>query len=288
MKVFLSWSGTRSRYLADALRAWLPRVIQSLKPWMSDEDIAAGSRWLNDVSTELGEAKIGILLVTPENQSNPWLVFEAGALSKTLEQPFVCPLLFDISPGQLGGPLAQFQALELDRAGVLKVLQNLNSALGQDALDARDLTESFDVWWPKLAQKLEQVPPHGQSEHIVKRSTEDILEEILNNTREQLRRENVRLEHSAERDKQMDNFLPLFENSIRQFEEQSKDKSQHLLSMLQKIGVAAPPQDLLRVIQPAPGSSMKLGDLIEVIKSLSESAKNQSSLILQEPGAQEG
>jgi TIR domain len=104
MKIFLSWSGARSNFLAQALRGWLPRVIQSVKPWMSDEDISAGSRWLNEVSSELSESKLGIICVTPENQSNPWLLFEAGALSKTLEQTHVCPFLFKLTPGQDRSP----------------------------------------------------------------------------------------------------------------------------------------------------------------------------------------
>jgi TIR domain len=110
MKVFLSWSGTRSKFIAEALRWWLPRVIQSVRPWMSDEDISAGSRWLSNVSSELSEAKLGIICVTPENKNNPWLLFEAGALSKVIDQAHVCPFLIDLTPGQLAGPLSQFQA----------------------------------------------------------------------------------------------------------------------------------------------------------------------------------
>src|ERR1700731_3125213 len=101
MKIFLSWSGARSKFLAEALRGWLPRVIQSVKPWMSDKDISAGSRWLSEVASELSESKLGIICVTPENQNNPWLLFEAGALSKTLEQTHVCPFLFELTPSQL-------------------------------------------------------------------------------------------------------------------------------------------------------------------------------------------
>ena len=108
MKVFLSWSGARSKFLAEALRLWIPRVIQSVKPWMSDEDISAGARWSKDLSLQLSEAKLGIICVTPENQNNPWLLFEAGALSKTLDHTNVCPFLHELSPGQLAGPLSQF------------------------------------------------------------------------------------------------------------------------------------------------------------------------------------
>jgi len=39
MKVFISWSGQRSAAVADALRYWLPKVIQALEPWMSADDI---------------------------------------------------------------------------------------------------------------------------------------------------------------------------------------------------------------------------------------------------------
>ncbi|MBU9166220.1 TIR domain-containing protein [Burkholderia gladioli] len=210
MKVFVSWSGQRSRYLAESLRNWLPRVIQSIRPWMSDEDIIAGSRWLNDISTELNDTKIGILCVTPENQANPWLVFEAGALSKTVEQPFVCPLLFDMSPGQLTGPLTQFQALSFDRNGLQRLLANLNGAPGHTQLPEGDLLEIFDVWWPKLESKLQTVPPNDENA-VEKRSQEDLLEEILNNSREQLRRENLRIEHGKMRDEKVDQLLPMFE-----------------------------------------------------------------------------
>jgi hypothetical protein len=206
MKVFISWSGPRSRYVADVFRSWLPRVLQSVKPWMSDEDLSAGSRWINEVSSELSQAKLGIICVTPENQHNPWLLFEAGALSKTLEQTHVCPLLFEISPSQLSGPLSQFQANEVTKEGVFKIIATLNKCLDNSQISAETLSETFDVWWPKFHSRLQNAPSVN-STSIPRRSNDELLEEIVNNTREQLRRENLRLQLSEDKDEKFDGFI---------------------------------------------------------------------------------
>ena len=53
MRVFLSWSGERSKLLAAALRDWLPLVLHSVEPWFSSEDIDKGAKWLVTLSSEL-------------------------------------------------------------------------------------------------------------------------------------------------------------------------------------------------------------------------------------------
>src|SRR6185295_17387373 len=82
MKVFLSWSGTPSKTVAIAFRDLLKRVIQSSEPWVSDRDIQAGRRWRGDLAEELRETNFGIICVTKDNQSAPWILFESGALAK--------------------------------------------------------------------------------------------------------------------------------------------------------------------------------------------------------------
>lgn len=120
MKVFISWSGARSKNVAEILRSWVPKVLQAVRPWMSDEDISTGTRWSAEIASELEISKAGIVCITPENQHNPWLMFEAGALSKTLTETFVCPYLFDLSPSQLSGPISQFQATLATKEGTFK------------------------------------------------------------------------------------------------------------------------------------------------------------------------
>src|SRR4029078_7974867 len=110
MKIFISWSGERSQDLAEALREWLPMVLHYVAPWLSHSDIAAGERWADKVAKELEASKLGIICVTRENVGSPWILFEAGALTKFVQEARVIPLLLDIEFKDITGPLAQFQA----------------------------------------------------------------------------------------------------------------------------------------------------------------------------------
>ena len=94
MKVFISWSGDISKAVATALRNWLPNVIQSVTPWMSEQDIPKGTRWTHQLNQQLEQVKTGIICLTPDNQRSPWILFETGALAKTLADTYVCPYLF--------------------------------------------------------------------------------------------------------------------------------------------------------------------------------------------------
>src|SRR5437868_6054281 len=115
--VFISWSGRRSMWVADALRDWLPVVIQAARPWMSDREVQKGSRGLYEVARALDGIKVGITCLTPENLSAPWVLYEAGALSKALDDKMhLCTYLLgglqfqDVNP-----PLGMFQATRAEK-----------------------------------------------------------------------------------------------------------------------------------------------------------------------------
>ena len=84
-KVFISWSGPLSQKLGEALRNWLPSALQFVKPYFSPEDIEKGAKWGSEIAKELETSNIGVICLTRDNTEKPWILFEAGALSKSLE-----------------------------------------------------------------------------------------------------------------------------------------------------------------------------------------------------------
>lgn len=186
MKIFISWSGKRSQTLANAIRDWLPNVIQAIEPWVSAVDIDKGSRWSTDIAIQLEDSKVGIICLTPENLEAPWIIFEAGALSKTHEKTHVCPYLFQVEPADIEGPLVQFQATRANKNDTQKLIHTINQALDDAALPKEKLDEAFEIWWPKFEKSLENIP-HIESKKEPHRSDREILEEILELVREQTR-----------------------------------------------------------------------------------------------------
>jgi hypothetical protein len=127
MKVFLSWSGQRSKAVADVLAKWTPHVIQAVEPWISSA-IDKGARWQSETAARLEDVKVGIVCLTPGNLSEPWILFEAGALSKTTGSS-VCTFLLDLTPADIAPPLAQFQHTTFQKEDVLKVADHQSACL---------------------------------------------------------------------------------------------------------------------------------------------------------------
>jgi hypothetical protein len=199
MKVFISWSGKRSQTVALALREWLPNVIQSVKPWVSQADIEAGARWLQEIDHELNDTRFGIICLTRDNQLAPWILFEAGALAKTIEKTFVCPYLIEMEPRDIEpGPLTQFQAKRATRDETKELVLSINNALPDGRLSENRVTEAVELWWPKLEQALNALPADPQPEEPP-RQLEDMVEEMLGLVRDLARRSPTRSSRTSYR-----------------------------------------------------------------------------------------
>lgn len=189
MKVFISWSGNTSLKVAQMLREWFPYIINSIEPYVSSEDIDKGARWSTDIAKELEDSTFGILCVTKDNLEAPWLSFEAGALSKTIEKSFVTPFLFDIKRSEVQGPILQFQSTIFDKDDIKKMVKTLNKACGDAGIPETRLDKSFDVWYPTLESGLNELKNTTASSDENKEAndsphTSEILEEILELSRD--------------------------------------------------------------------------------------------------------
>lgn len=188
MKVFLSWSGDRSKAVAEGLGEWLAQVIQAVEPWISS-GIEKGARWESEIAERLDEAKVGIVCLTSGNLTAPWILFEAGALSKT-KGSYVCTFLLDVTPGDVEPPLGQFQHTLFTREDVLKLVQTINDAVkksGDRFVTDQILTKMFDTFWPQLETQLGEIK-NQQEARTAPRPERELLEEMLEILRSQEQR----------------------------------------------------------------------------------------------------
>ena len=184
MKIFLGWSGTISQQIALFLKEWFPCVINATRPFLSSEDIRKGRRWLIEISKELEECDFGIICLTPENLESPWILFEAGALSKSLAQSNVCTLLTGgLRPENVKEPLSNFQHTVLTKDDFRKLVVSVNGCLKEGKLDEKTLATVFETWWPKIEGDINNVVRSTSEAPTVERNDREILIEILELTR---------------------------------------------------------------------------------------------------------
>ncbi|MNS30166.1 TIR domain protein [compost metagenome] len=185
MDIFISWSKELSKDLAQVLSNWFPMVIQAVKPYFSPNDIEKGAKWNADISNGLKNCKVGIICVTHENQNSPWIMFEAGALSKNLDEARVVPILFDIKPTDITGPLIHFQAAVFSKDEIKKVVDMLNNGLGESKLQASVIDRSFEIFWPHLEKDVSDILQNAIAlpNQVNQRPDRELLEEILSLTR---------------------------------------------------------------------------------------------------------
>jgi hypothetical protein len=206
LKVFLSWSGVRSREVANLLSDWLCCVIQASRPWISTRDLDRGSLWFGEINDQLKDTTIGIICLTQENKTRPWILFEAGALAKGLSTSRVCTLLIDLESQDIEDPLAQFNHTFPNRESVLGLVKTLNNTLSINALDTRILEQVFDTYWPQFEVKFAKILETTETQPPAQpRPKEDVLGEILENTRI-LSSKIRRIEYEAEKNRGRNDF----------------------------------------------------------------------------------
>ena len=185
MKVFISWSGEKSKKYAECIKEWIEQCIQSVNVFFSPEDIEKGKNWNLTLTNELASAHFGIVCLTSENKQAPWIAFEAGALSKMLSSKVVT-IATDINISDIQGPLATFQATKLEKEDLYKLLESINIET-ENPLSEDKLKKSFNAFYGELEKKIKEIKQNvTKKETLQKKGADDInvaIEEILRLTR---------------------------------------------------------------------------------------------------------
>jgi hypothetical protein len=221
MKVFLTWSGDRSHAVAKILGKYLPALINSVKPFLSSNGIATGARWTTEIAANLEAANIGIICLTPDNQTAPWLLFEAGAVSKLGAISRAMVLRIGIEASDVKEPLSQFQSVSIDDAGIWKMLKDILAA-NEGSISEDILQVSFKALWPSIQTELQTAVSQASDVEPPRRSSDELLREVLELVRTQTMDSSEALIHLRELTRQKGtegyNLLNLINPSTNSFQ----------------------------------------------------------------------
>jgi len=156
MRIFISWSGSQSKRVADYLNNWLLNLpLQGIEPWVSKTGIDPGTRWEKGLSGALEGSDFGVLCLTKDNQAEAWVCFEAGALSKITDKAYVVPYLIGMKPSELEYPLKQFQAVQADKEGTWDLIKLIHKATRDQTRSEETIKGVFEKLWPDLEKVIE-------------------------------------------------------------------------------------------------------------------------------------
>jgi len=191
--------------------------------------------------------------------------------------------------------MSQFQANIATKEGTFKIIQTLNKALDNSQMIGSELDEIFEVWWPKLEEKFVEVP-EIEKESVLQRSTENILEEILSNSREQMRREEIRLKSFEKREHDLDSLTKNMEGfleMIRQGSLKLMNSKNEFESILNKAeGEAEKPEipkkikqilenkDVGSFFDSLSNSAGPMVDMVGKLKSMQNDSQEMNDMIL--------
>jgi len=178
MKIFFSWSGELSQKVANIFYEYLPLMLNEVDIFMSEHDIESGTSWSIRLSEELNETNYCIVFLTPDNLIKPWILFEAGAISKQLGSRVCSLLIKDLRPQDLNSPLSLFQNRIFNKKDIYKLLNDINSKL-KKPLTEKQLESVFKKWWPDIESEYNKSLFSRPDNTRVKLSERELLEELV-------------------------------------------------------------------------------------------------------------
>ena len=151
MAIFICWSGDESKQFAEDTRSFLNQVLPGVTFFLSS-DIEKGDLWFNALTSNLHEAKAGVVCLTPQNLESPWMHFEVGALFSRREQQRIFVYTHGVRPEELKGPFGHFQSSSTTNHSTRKMVTSIAKLYEKTEFHP----DKFDIHWPDFDAKLAQ------------------------------------------------------------------------------------------------------------------------------------
>ena len=162
-EVFFSWSGSKSKAIALKFKDLFGSVFTpSINSFMSTKDIGAGKRSIDELFSALERCNYGVSFVDTENAKEPWIQFEAGALSKIIDVSQVMVLILDDNMRSLEHtPLNEFQHKLFNKDDIKSIFEEIIKCFKlEDAKEA--FMQRFEIGWDAFYNSAHQILEKGE------------------------------------------------------------------------------------------------------------------------------
>lgn len=178
MKVFISWSGEKSKQYAAALKDLLESCFHSINVFFSEDDIPKGDNWSKKILEELASSDYCLICATKDSLNSPWINFEAGAMANNNAK--VSAILFDLKNEELKGPLSLFESTKLEEKDFERLMRNINEF---EQVKLNVLEKSFKVFFKEFSEKINNISSITSNRLTVNMDKEirEILKVVKNN-----------------------------------------------------------------------------------------------------------
>ena len=125
MKAYISWSGDLSRKVATTLQHWLTKNIYPIQILDIETDIQIGQSWKMKIDEVFQSTELVIFCVTRNSLNSHWFTYELGYFTSKSNTKAIIPLLVDVEPSEVHGPIAYYQFYGIDNNSIHKLVSKI-------------------------------------------------------------------------------------------------------------------------------------------------------------------
>ena len=182
MRIFLSWSGDRSKAAALGLKSLLESTFPDAVDVFISDHIDAGDTWARTTRKRAGAVSIWCSVPDAGQLSSALAAIRGRGHREKFGSTRVVPYLIDDLPAAADrSPLAQFQHVKASREGTLRLVKSINAVRENPQINEQKLETLFKGWWRDFEDTLNALPvsagkqpnPRSDRELLGDDSTED-------------------------------------------------------------------------------------------------------------------